>query len=79
MEINKETTAASRTLYITASEATTEELESSKASAVDLGMSMSVKKLEINKVSVTKLDMPASFEIYIRVTFGSAILGRPVS
>ena len=47
------------TLYITTSEVTTEELEISEALAVELGMSMAMKKLGIDEVPVTKLDMPA--------------------
>ena len=40
-----------------------EELEIFEASAIDLVVSTAAEELESNKVPVTKLDMPVSFEI----------------
>ena len=46
-----------------ASEETSEELKIFEASATELDMSTAAVELESNVVSVTKLDIPVSFEI----------------
>ena len=78
-ESSKETAVTNITAYITTSEVTTEELEIIEASEVELGMSTAAEKLEISKVSVTKMDMPMLFEIPYQSEIWIAILGHPVT